>query len=179
MAARNEYKAICKHNKEEYSKGLCQNINQIKNTKDWWAWVTLFKQEQKTNNCLINSALLAIHFSRHLNKSIPENIMLYAENLNESLFLDSDFDMQELEETLNSLKDCKAPGSDRLPIEIFKYGPLSLKKAMLDIFNKIFNDTSDYGDNVGVIIPLFKKGDLFLDRFLADNYQRYNSGEFY
>jgi hypothetical protein len=40
-----------------------------------------------------------------------------------------------LEETLNKLKNRKAPGPDNLNVELFKYGGLYLKQRLLNLLN--------------------------------------------
>lgn len=55
--------------------------------------------------------------------------------LNEDEFLDEEITWNELQNVLFKTKDGKAPGTDGIPAEFFKYGPDELDEQILSLFN--------------------------------------------
>ncbi len=74
--------------------------------------------------------------------------------------LTSKIAMDELLTVISKLKRNKAPGSDKIPNEIFVDSPKEILELMLEIYNKCL-DLKDIPKQwkEGIIHPIFKKGD--------------------
>ncbi|BES87382.1 Reverse transcriptase (RNA-dependent DNA polymerase) [Nesidiocoris tenuis] len=84
--------------------------------------------------------------------------MQYAEPFITSSILDEPFAMAELGAVLGSVKDHKAPGSDGIPFEFFKYVDKAFLEHILDYFNGILETgVVPEAFKEAAIFPLFKK----------------------
>lgn len=52
----------------------------------------------------------------------------------------NDVSMQEVKKAINSLKNWKAPETDRITAELIKYGGEALHQAIYELCQKIWND---------------------------------------
>jgi len=77
-------------------------------------------------------------------------------------------DGPELRAAMNQLKNCKAPGKDRITSEMLKIGGETLENAILALLNKCLEKSKilDAWQNAEIIL-LFKKG----DRANMENYR--------
>ena len=93
--------------------------------------------------------------------------MYYCEPFVIDEILDKIITLDELNEAVINLKDKKAVGEDRIPIECYKYGSDNLKLALVNCFNNFLNSSEVHNENKSIIISLFKKG----DKSVASNYR--------
>jgi hypothetical protein len=76
--------------------------------------------------------------------------------------------LEELEKAICNLKTNKAPGEDDIIVELIKNTSRELKKRFHALICKIWRDEKMPDDwKVGLIVPLFKKG----DKMKCENYQ--------
>jgi hypothetical protein len=67
----------------------------------------------------------------------------------------------DVELAIKELKNYKAPGTDGLPAELFKYGGDILNKYLYKLISEIWTKEQRPADwKVGLIWPIYKKGDL-------------------
>jgi hypothetical protein len=79
----------------------------------------------------------------------------------ENTLLDSPFELNELIEVLNTTKNNKAPGPDRIPYEFYKNSPELCLKFLLNIFNTIMEVRKvPQSFKQSIIFPIHKKGDI-------------------
>lgn len=72
----------------------------------------------------------------------------------------SDITLEEVKITINSLKNCKASGSDDIPAELIKYGGEEMHKYIFKVCQKIWEEEQMLENwKKAVIIPIHKKGD--------------------
>jgi hypothetical protein len=82
------------------------------------------------------------------NQSVDENLY------NDAITLD------ELKNTLKNLKNRKAPGLDKINVDLIKYGGLALEFWLLYLINECWHKHQIPLDwNTSEVISLFKKGD--------------------
>jgi hypothetical protein len=67
---------------------------------------------------------------------------------------------EEMEKAIDNLKTNKAPGEDDIIAELIKNSSRELKKRLHALICKIWRDEKmPYDWKLGLIVPLFKKGD--------------------
>jgi hypothetical protein len=99
--------------------------------------------------------------SVHVTRTTPSNIaeitdQIPAQNSNTVLHPT----LEEVSSAIKSLKNNRAPGSDGLPAEHFKYAGPDLVRSMYQIIEKIWIEEKIPGEWRNCIItPTFKKGD--------------------
>lgn len=116
------YNNLCKKKKQMFFITVARDLKKVKSSKQWWEWAKHFKPTATNTIGNINILEFGNHFNKLLNETLP-NVSRYAA-LSETRddILDVPFTIEELEEALHYIKDKKAPGEDRLPLEFFKYG---------------------------------------------------------
>lgn len=76
--------------------------------------------------------------------------------------------LEEVQRAINKLKNNKAPGADHLPAELFKHGGNTLLEILQQLIKNVWTQKVMPEDwNLGVLIPIHKKGDLLL----CENYR--------
>ena len=61
---------------------------------------------------------------------------------------------------MKSSRNGKAPGSDKLPTDLFKNTTITIKKRLLAFYSKILSGVTIPEDfHTAIVIPIFKKGD--------------------
>lgn len=158
LESNRKYISICRKKFRKHLSKICYSLKDIKNSKDWWKWVNYFKNKVSMTMGDITAEEFGSHFYRVLNNFDSLNFS-FAPPLVVDVLLDSNFTVGEMEALLKDMKENKAAGLDRVPIEFYKFGGATLMQAMINIFNKLLNGESIAWSNKSVIIPLFKKGD--------------------
>ena len=165
--AKRDYMNLCNRKKKLYFENMSHNLLQIRNSADWWSWANNFKDtDEHVTSGLVSQESMVLHFSGLLSQ-VANNRISYCEPNILDNFLDAQITIEEFELAVAKLKDNKAVGEDRIPIECYKYGPDSLKNCILECFNRSFNGGETFSENKSIIVALFKKG----DRNLACNYR--------
>src|SRR6201996_3380884 len=68
--------------------------------------------------------------------------------------------LQEVESEILKLKNFKAPGIDKIPGELFKYGGKALYVEIHELVVRIWNDEVLPEEwKAGILCPIYKKGD--------------------
>lgn len=154
-----ELKSLCRAKKAKYNWSIAQELNTVHDAKQWWKLVKKFGRSNYSEEAGVDVDDLKIHFEVILN---PENIIreiVYAAPFIQNDFMDAEFSLGEMLLVLGKMKDNKAPGVDRIPVEFYKNAPTEFLVKMLDIFNDIYR-----GGKMPVcfkrslIFPLHKKG---------------------
>ena len=71
------------------------------------------------------------------------------------------FTMEELKAVLKTVRNGKAPGSDKIPMELFKYATSGIQRRLLNFLNIICREGKLTDDlKSAIVVPIFKKGDL-------------------
>jgi hypothetical protein len=134
------------HRRQQFTHKIMKHLNQEKdiakmNTIQENQWIEHYKslwsdQEENDQDISIN------------NQSEDENLYI------DAIILD------ELKNTLKNLKNQKAPGLDKINVELIKYGGLILELQLLHLINECWNKHQIPLDwNTAEVISLFKKGD--------------------
>lgn len=161
------YKELCEEKKKKYFNDLGGKLRSIKSTTDWWKWVREFKEE--TGNIMgnITSQEFGDHFKNLLSLEQEGVGVQYALQDITDVWLDTEISLEEINAALSNLKDNKAPGEERLPVDFFKYGSDKLKELLVVVLNKVARGEDGDWRNMSIILPFFKKG----DKDLVDNYR--------
>ena len=70
------------------------------------------------------------------------------------------FSWEELDGALKSSRNGNAPGSDKLPTDLFKNASITIKKRLLAFYNKILSGATIPEDfRTAIVISIFEKGD--------------------
>ena len=164
--ANKNYIEKCTEKKRNYFASISKKLSEIRNSSDWWKWTKLLKDDNVMSNGNVKMTDLVSQFSSLLFDPNLEGIS-FCEPFVEDVMLDSNFSIDELDLALMSLKDNKAVGEDRIPIECYKYGPECLKNLLVKCFNEIYNGKESLTENKPIIVALFKKE----NKDLASNYR--------
>jgi len=159
-SSRSFYLKICREKKALKYENDIAALESVKNSKDWWALANGLKQSKPKINTNLSSNDFRVHFEALLKQDSCVNNISWSLPMVSDPFLDAPFELRELRLVLNSLKDKKAPGKDRIPYEFYKYAPLEFQEEVLALLNQIFL-RSDFPRSfrTSIIVPLFKKGD--------------------
>ena len=121
------------------------------------------KQKRSSPSCNFD-----IHFKNLFETSLSDLSNDTVDDINEHIsddvihdeFLDAPFSMIDLENALKKLKNNKSPGFDNVLNEFLKLNTPLFKEVLLYIFNALFNNGYfPEAWSIGLIIPIFKKGD--------------------
>ena len=170
---RNSYRKLCRNKRNEYNFNLANDLVLLSKENPKLFWRKIKRKRKITNSfCDFHSHFKNLFESQvsEVSDEIKIKITEHATSgeINTDLFLDSEIRMVELEEALNKLNTNKSPGQDHIINEFLKYNTYLFRKAMLSVFNALLHN--GYFPNtwaVGVIIPIFKNGDVQI----ADNYR--------
>lgn len=133
------YREVCLRKKEEYFKIISQQLKNINSSKQWWEWVNNFKNKCNNSTGNLNACEFGMYFNNLLNESALNVFVSHAFMECKDELLDMPFTIAELEESLCAMKDKKAPGIDRLPLEFFKYGSTQLKQLVVRTLNRLLD----------------------------------------
>lgn len=156
---RRKYTNLCHNKKLEWQLSNINRLNTVRCASDWWKIANSLKNKPITSNSCITVNDFEIYFRGLLSESTSVLQFLDLPNSVDP-FLDSPFEMYELHIVLNNAKPNKSPGLDRIPVEFFKYAPITLIRILLNIFNHIFlRNEIPLSFKKSIIVPLLKKGD--------------------
>ncbi|CAB0004933.1 unnamed protein product, partial [Nesidiocoris tenuis] len=152
------YKDLLARKRSEFFADLGVKFGGVRDSKGFWNLARSFKKGESSVQAAISPEEWVSHFRQLLNPAVSAGEMQYAEPFITSSILDGPFAMAELGAVLGSVKDHKAPGSDGIPFEFFKYADEAFLEHILDYFNGIL-DTGVVPEafKEAVIFPLFKK----------------------
>lgn len=160
LSAKAKYLRICKNSKLElYEKNL-EQLNFVNCSKAWWK----LSNGMKTRTCITRGDLTSedfhTHFSTMLENTEQANLLQWCMPCFTDAFLDSPIELYELSSVLRSLKHNKAPGSDGISYEFYRYAPVCFVNEILCLLNQIFlKETIPSSFKTSILIPLLKKGD--------------------
>ena len=162
---RNAYRKLCRKKRSIFQMNKAKDLVTLskENSKLFWKKIKR-KQKQIKTSCdfhLYFKELFETPLSFLSDNSINtiENNCLTPQKYDN--FLDSDFTITELEKAIKKLKNEKSPGFDNILNEFLKINTSLFKNTLLSIFNTLFS--KGYFPkvwSVGVIIPIFKKGNI-------------------
>ena len=142
-------------------------INEAQNDQRMYAAIEVLNRPKRKENmfvydkegkCVTNenevNELIKEHFSQNLyDVEIPEVQLFRGEprKLNEPITI------EEVSAVVNKLSNNKAPGEDKIQVEMIKYGPPQLIHEICKTLNKIFEENTDHVNiNKSIIIPAQK-----------------------
>lgn len=163
LASQNNYKQLCKSRQSDYYKSVIDNFKNVKDSKQYWDAVKVFKKQNHLYNINIDLDQFKNFFEKLYNPAGTAPTILYVEPFLTDASLDSDFTISELQLVLNKAKNGKAPGLNRITYEFFKNAPGNFLSRLVAVFNKIYDSgiiPSNFKD--ALIFPLHKKGDTSL-----------------
>ena len=169
------FKSLFRRKQKEYQMKLKERLENSKDVNELWKIV---KNSKKKTTCekAIKSRDWIDHFKVLLNNVNPmddnhaQGVKNYIEQhdvtCNEcksgnNEVLNRDFELQEVNEAINSLSTKKAPGMDGIVNEIIKEGKVLFTPLLCRLFNSILK-TGIYPENwcKAVIVPIHKGGKL-------------------
>ncbi|XP_055922774.1 uncharacterized protein LOC129953558, partial [Eupeodes corollae] len=130
------------------------------NSSEFW---TLARNLNGTKYIIDNSLspqVLQNHFQQLLNPTSNEiSKYHYAPPNFQEPILDSPITIQEVSSIVNGLKDGKAAGSDRIPVEFYKYGSNNLIQTLTGLINSVMeNGVIPEQFKEALVFPIYKKG---------------------
>lgn len=155
------YHNVLKAKRKKYYENVEESLNDITDSKRWWALAREIRQQENNIGNNINVERFREYFKTLLNPSVQCSELSYALNLVIDYHLDKPFSLREIKTQLSKVKANKAPGEDRIPYEFYINASdnflESLAKAFTDILNgkeclEIFSKS--------IICPIHKKGDI-------------------
>lgn len=161
IANRSKYSKLCEVKKLKFKINNIDKLNSVRNSSEFWNLSNSLK------NCRpkVGNNLTISHFHEYFETLLSKDD-LYCDvdiPINNIIdpFLDSPFEMRELDIVLKTAKSNKAPGEDRISYEFYKNAPLRFLEEVLALLNIIFL-REDFPDSFrsSIIIPLYKKGDV-------------------
>lgn len=161
VESRAKYSRLCEEKKLKFKINNILKLNEVRNSSEWWELSNSLRKCQPK----IGNNLSITHFHEYFKSLLSQedfdyDIPLSSDNIIDP-FLDSPFEMRELDLVLKAAKLNKAPGQDRISYEFYKNAPPCFLNEVLALFNVIFirEDIPD-GFLRSIIVPLFKKGDV-------------------
>ena len=160
---RNEYRKLCRKKKKMFNYQTANNLVNLSktNTKEFWKKI---KRKQKKYNASCDFHIYFKNLFETPISDINDNTHTLIDNTNNNIILDDFLDTaitpDELEMALKKLKNNKSPGFDNIINEFLKLNTPLFKTTLLSIFNIILaQGYFPKAWSVGLIIPVFKKGD--------------------
>ena len=158
---KSEYLKLRTKKELQYKENNINKLNIVRNSSDWWK----LAKSLKTNDLKIGSNVQVCqffhYFSNLLSDSCLDSSIYWCLPCVVDPFLDSPFEMIELQSVLQRAKNNKAPGYDRISYEFYKNAPFCFLKEILKLFNLIFiREEIPESFRKSIIVPIFKKGDV-------------------
>lgn len=161
ISAQKHYRAICNSSKEVYYNNMANNLNCIRNSKEWWKTAREMRNQHNLVSSNITPEVFRSYYEGLLNNSEEITLIYYAPFYKEDSDLDGPFTMIELKKILASVKTNKAPGEDRIPYEFFMNATDQFHNLLLNTYNRLYtNGKIDPIFSKTIIFPIHKKGDL-------------------
>lgn len=179
--SRREAKRVLKKKKREYLRRQVEDLQQMKNrneTRYFYQRVNHLKNgyQPKLNLCKNKEGEILSeekeimdrwteYFRELLNKepTINEEVEIPDDNVNVD-----EPTLREVELVVKAMKNNKAPGKDSIVVELLKYGGKTIIRELHKLICKIWENEEMPEDwKVGIICPIFKKG----DRLQCSNYR--------
>ena len=158
---RSKHNKVCEEKKLNFAIANINKLNFVKNSSEWWKLANSLKKSPPRIGNSLSIDDFNIFFQALLHNTQACNDIQWCIRHNVDPFLDSPFELRELQLVLQNLKDGKAPGADRISYEFYKNAPLSYTTELLAIFNQIFlMERIPDSFLKSIIIPCFKKGDV-------------------
>ena len=138
-----KYRKLTKYLKRKYERGIIQELESCHQTDNNF-WKTLKKlTNTKPNTTLPDPIELQKYFTELYNENNLGEPTFDAKeeeiiNTNETINIDHEITINEIEVHINKLKNKKAPGLDGIFNEMLKYSNKELLKLYKELFNKIF-----------------------------------------
>lgn len=158
-----KYKITCRNKKTSYEEEVASSLINVKSSKEFW------KKIQNINGITANRPLsvdlgeMANHFQSVLNNdgtnaydySIPLEISLAPRHPVEELIT-----LEEIKNQLAKMKSGKAPGPDRVTVDMFRLAPGEFIELLLKFYNVVWAEgRTPQNFRNAILVPIFKKGD--------------------
>lgn len=157
-----KYKYTCKTKQQKYFESIASRLDEVDvYSKKWWNILKDLKNEKYKKSSYLHIDDFYSYFKVLLNSSPSVFNICYVESYIENDMLDKLITLEEVEKVLKTLPSNKAPGTDRIPYEFFKFTPISFKKVLMNLFNSIFTaDEIPMSFKDSLIFPIYKKGNI-------------------
>lgn len=168
---RNEYRKLCRLKKKNFNYQSAKNLVHLSKTNSKMFWKKVKRKQRKCNASCDFTTYFKDLFETPFS-DLNDNTHALIDNVNNDIisddFLDAEITLDELEQAIKKLKNDKSPGFDNIINEFLKLNTPLFKNTLLSIFNVLFKQGYfPKAWSVGLIIPIFKKG----DHNLPENYR--------
>lgn len=159
IEANREYKEICRRKRRAYNESEAIRLARCNNATEFWKVAGKLNGKKFVISRDLSSNVLLTHFRELLNPELSRYTFDYAAPGFQNQVLDGLISHQEILLALKRLKDGKAPGSDGIPTEFYKYG----SGELIEKLKVLFNNVLEYGAipqhfKEVIIFPIHKKG---------------------
>lgn len=160
MSSKSKHLNVCRNSEIKYYNSNLNKLNNIRCSKEWWKLSNGLKSRSYSIRGDLTADDFLQHFSSILQNSNTINTFDWCMPYKVDAFLDSPFELCELNSVLKNLKDNKSPGQDGISYEFFKYAPENFINEVLYVLNVIFlKENIPASFKTAILIPLLKKGD--------------------
>ncbi|XP_059217473.1 uncharacterized protein LOC131994683 [Stomoxys calcitrans] len=161
LQAQRIYKMICVTSKKAYYSMISEQINNIKNSKEWWKLVREINNNHFHIGPNISASSFRDYFMKLLNTDQTTSNILYAPSFITVHLLDKEITVEEVKRMLQKVKLNKAPGEDRIPYEFFVNATDEFISELVQVYNTMYtNGIVDESFIKTVIFPIHKKGNV-------------------
>ncbi len=161
LNAKEKYLNLSKEKKQSFYSNVQRKIVTVKNGKEFWAALDVFRKCGKS----MTYGDISLDSGNEYFSSVFSDEQING-NLNlpftSDPFLDAEITMRELNCAVKKLSNCKAPGNDGIPNEVWKNLTFDYKIVVLKIFNETFANPKVMPSSWSeiVIVPIYKKGEI-------------------
>ncbi|KAH0550176.1 hypothetical protein KQX54_017868 [Cotesia glomerata] len=138
LEARKKYLKTCNDKKKNYQLEILKNINNARNSTDFWKAIRAYHAKTTTPTSLINLQKWQEYYAELLPPS-QQNLTSYVGITHP--MLDADITLKELNKALKTSARNKAAGVDEITNEFYQALPQNWKLLLLTLFNKVNIDT--------------------------------------
>ena len=166
-SVRNSYRLLCRQKKRKCKERFANDLVKLSKENSRQFWKKIKRKKKKLTNPTCDFDFYFRNLFENTTATVSDDIndvlneYNQLDNVLHDVSLDRDFTMDELEKAIKKLNNNKSPGSDFILNEFLKNNTFLFKKALLIIFNTIF-DTGIFPSSwtLGLIVPIHKKGDV-------------------
>lgn len=159
LRAKTKYNHICRAAKQAYHEKLCNKINRINNSKDWWSLVNEINNHDFKIGNTLTPTKFSDYFSSLLNSEYSPYEFQYAPAMIQNEMLDADITVIDIKVMLSKVKLNKAPGEDRISYEFYINATDEYLTMLANVYTNLYKASQiDESFTKTIIFPIHKKG---------------------